>query len=217
MEFKSNLYDFSVFALKSWIGRKLFNSSPKLKDGSNYLNLGCGNNVIDGYVNADFYRNFRFWRKDNRRLQWQLDLRFPLKCADDVFDGIYTEHTLEHLYPDDAKRLLAELYRIVRRNSMIRITVPDLEKYVRFYNSVSVRVETDEFKARYRNGCVAIRDVSQNYFHCSLWDFDELKCCLEEIGFRDIRRQAFSTSEDPMLNLDQKARAWETLYVEARK
>lgn len=217
MEYKSDLKGLALFEFKSWLGRNFIDSKPRLKDNKNYLNLGCGSNNIDGYINADFFYRFKFWKKDIKNLEWQLDLRYPLNCDNEVFDGIFTEHTLEHLYSDDARKLLLELYRILKKDSVIRITVPDIEKYVKYYNKNYNEYDAESFKNRYKTGCSAIRNITQNYFHFSSWDFEELKRYLEEAGFRDIKKQDFGITQDENLNLDLKERSWETVYVEARK
>ncbi|AEE26589.1 class I SAM-dependent methyltransferase [Francisella hispaniensis] len=217
MQYKVNLKDMFLFEFKSFLGRKFMNNSPRLNDGINYLNLGAGENYIDGYINADFFYGFKFWKKNSLKREWKLDLRYPLKCSDNIFDGVFTEHTIEHLYPDDAKRLLKEIYRILKPNSIIRITVPDLEKYVDFYNKKYSDIDVGEFQKRYKTGCCGIRNMTQNYFHFSVWDFEEIKKYLEDVGFRDIKKMKYRTTQDEKLNLDLKDRAWETLYVEARK
>lgn len=217
MEYKSDLKGLALFELKSWLGRNFIKSNPKLKEEKNYLNLGCGSNYVDGYINADFFYRFKFWKKDIKNLEWQLDLRYPLKCDNEAFDGIFTEHTLEHLYPDDARRLLLELHRILKKDSIIRITVPDIEKYVKYYNKDYNEYDAESFKNRYKTGCSAIRNITQNYFHFSSWDFEELKRYLEEVGFKDIKKQDFGITQDEKLNLDLKERSWETVYVEAKK
>lgn len=100
-----------------------------------------------------------------------VDLRYPLNCDDNVWDGVFTEHTLEHLYPDQAYFLLRELHRTMKPGSYIRITVPDLSKYIDFYNGKPV----DERFYRWETGCEGIRSLTQNYLHVSLWDFNLIK------------------------------------------
>lgn len=217
MEYKTNLKGLFLFELKSWLGRNFINNKPKLNDNENYLNLGCGSNYIDGYINADFFYRFKFWKKDILKREWQLDLRYPLNCNESLFDGIFTEHTLEHLYPDDSKKLLQELYRVLKPNAFIRITVPDIEKYVNYYMDKNENNMTGEFQKRYKTGCNGIRNITQNYFHFSAWDFEELKTNLEEIGFKDIKKMEFGITQNKKLSLDLQDRSWETLYVEAKK
>ena len=204
MEYKSEVKGLALFELKSWLGRKFINNKPKLHSGLNYLNLGCGQNYVDGYVNADFFYRFKFWKKDVLKREWQLDLRYPLNCNNEVFDGIFTEHTLEHLYPDDAKKLLMELYRVLKDGASIRITVPDIEKYVNYYIGKYENIDADNFKEKYKTGCSGIRNITQNYFHFSTWDFEELKRYLEDVGFKNIQQMAYEQTQDVKLNLDLK-------------
>ncbi len=216
MEYKTSLSSLAKFELKSLMGRLVFSPRPKLDQEKAYLNLGCGENYIQGMVNADFYSGFRFWNK-KRKLEWYLDLRYPLRCDDAKFDGVFTEHTLEHLYPDQALGLLVELNRIMKTGAVLRLTVPDLEKYVNFYNGALPQELRVEFSKRFKTRASAIRNMSQNFFHLSLWDFEELSMYLSNAGFVDITRKEYRDCSDPMLCHDLEARRWETVYVEAKK
>jgi len=207
-----------MFELISFVGRRiLFNKKPTLYKSKNYLNLGCGPNIEAGYVNADFFNRYQLREKDPRKLEWPLDLRFPLVCDNNVFDGVYTEHTVEHLNLTEARSLFKELYRVMKQDAIIRITVPDLEKRVDYYIGKYDNIDVATFKEKYDTGCAAIRDTTQNYRHRSVWDFAELKMYLEEAGFKDIQKMRFGVSNDDNLKLDTKSRAWETVYVEGRK
>jgi len=217
MEHIKNLKNFVLFELKSFLGRVFFGRKPALNGINNYLNLGCGPNIAKDYVNADFFNNFQIRKKDRRKLQWQLDLRFPLECDDNVFDGVFTEHTLEHLSPLEVRNLLKELHRVMKKNAVIRMTVPDLEKYVDFYIGRYDNIDVSGFKNMYETGCEAIRNTTQNYGHKSVWDFAELKLYLEGAGFEKIQKMSFGESADANLLLDSRERAWETLYVEGEK
>lgn len=216
MEYKMKICDHLIFEIKSVLGRIFFNRMPKLKKNDNYLNFGCGDNVIDGFVNADFFR-CRFWRNVKGQAIWQLDFRHPLNCPDNFFDGIYSEHTLEHLYPDDAHKVLKELYRVAKTGAYIRVTVPDLEKYVQYYRCEYDMIDVSEFKKRFSSGCSAIRNMTQNYFHLSAWNYEELKDALETAGFTDVQKMSYGDSRDVRLSVDLKDRQWETLYVEAKR
>jgi len=217
MEFEVSLKELLSFELKSLLGRFLINNSPKLKQDKNYLNLGCGDNFVNGYINADFFYRFKFWKKDKRGLQWQLDLRYPLNCRDEAFDGVYSEHTLEHLYPRQVKNLLHELYRVAKQGAVIRISVPDISKYISFYVGDDTNIDVDKFRKKYKSGCSAVRNITQNYFHASTWDYEELKVILENVGFRDIKKMECNESRDELLKIDIESRSWESLYIEAVK
>ena len=64
-----------VWMLFGWLGNKFYYKPPpdkKTADGKRYLNLGCGPNRIEGWVNADFFR-FHEWLRPSP-LDWMLDL-----------------------------------------------------------------------------------------------------------------------------------------------
>ncbi|MDZ7832276.1 MAG: methyltransferase domain-containing protein [Desulfobacterales bacterium] len=212
-----NFKELCFFEVKSFLGRKLKMDKPKLNRGNNYLNLGCGDTIVCAYVNADFFYKFKFWKTYSRNIEWQLDLRYPLNCRNSIFEGIFTEHTLEHLYAFQVQCLLAELHRVLKPDCIIRITVPDLEKYVSFYTNNHADIDVEAYSKRFKSGCQAIRTLAQDNFHCSVWDFQELKTVMETVGFRDIQKKAYMAGEDPKLLLDKDGRRWETLYVEAKK
>lgn len=93
------------FEIKSFCGRLFLNSKPDvISSNNNLLNLGCGSSKFEGWINADFFA-FRSKEKPD----WMLDLRYPLNCDDNVWDGVFSEHTLEHLYPDQAERLIQSI------------------------------------------------------------------------------------------------------------
>lgn len=195
------------FELISFVGRFFFNTKPKLKQNDkNLLHLGCANNRLEGWVNADFFS----YRKQP---DWMLDLRFPLNCNDNVWDGVFTEHTLEHLYPNQAIQLLKELYRTMKPGSWLRITVPDLQKYIDFYNGDTANDKFNEWQT----GCEAIRTLTQDYFHLSVWDSVLLERSLKEIGFINVHKVSFMQGTDTSLLKDLEMRLWETLYMEAQK
>ena len=78
------------------------------------LNLGCGEDYLEGAVNVD-----RFAKKADVR--HDLDLT-PYPFADDEFDAIRCMNIIEHL--DDILAVMRELHRIGRHGCKITIRVP---------------------------------------------------------------------------------------------
>lgn len=118
------------FEIRSLYGRNLHSKKPILSKDNlnlllNLLHLGCGSNKFENWVNADFFQDLKFWKQDKNRPDWMLDLRFPLNCDDCVWDGVFTEHRLERLYPVQVLNLLKELNRTMKPGAWLRITVPD--------------------------------------------------------------------------------------------
>lgn len=200
------------FETKSFFGRSLLNRKPpKLDTPEKLLHLGCGTRLLEDWVNADFFVT-RFWRLP--KSFWMVDLRYPLLCDSDYWNGIFTEHTLEHLYPLQVRNLLGELLRTLMPKSWLRIVVPDLRKYVDFYLGKSPPQAGFQ---KWTTGAEAIRSVSQNWGHLSLWDFELLSGVLSDIGFTNIRQMDFLQASDQRLLKDQEYRRWESMYIEAQK
>lgn len=198
----------------SWLGRHFLNRKPPLhQDRPNRLNLGCAVTIFPDWVNADFFDFHALAGKGNDRLDWMLDLRYPLNCPSNVWDGVFCEHTIEHLYPLQVLNLLRELYRTMKPGAWLRLSVPDLEKYVSYYSG---RLLHESF-AQWNTGCEAICYLTQNYHHISTWDANLLGRYLEQAGFGKVSSIGFRQGTDTSLLMDREARSWETLYMEARK
>lgn len=110
------------------------------------LNLGCGAQVVEGWVNVDYSLGARFmkvplFRAVNRKLRffnidWDNriylhDLTRPFPWPEASVDAAYSSHTLEHLSRDAGRRFLGECHRVLRRGGIVRILVPDLQHHIR--------------------------------------------------------------------------------------
>lgn len=212
-KYQVDLKKLILFELKSFIGRLVFNKKLQLPAGQiNLLHLGSGTTKFDGWVNADFFRGFVPFKQYNNMPDWMVDLRYPLKCADNVWDGVFSEHTLEHLYPNQAFNLLGELKRTMKPGAWLRLSVPDLEKYVDYYKG-TVR---DERFRQWATGCEAIGFATQNYLHFSVWDAELLSVFLKKAGFGNVRQVGFLEGTDQRLLKESAERKWESLYIEAQ-
>lgn len=134
-----------------------------------------------------------------------------LNCPSNIADGVYSGHTLEHLYPNHAYKLLSELYRILKPGCWLRINVPDLKKVVDFYNG---KINMPEYKYK----AEAIGNLTQNWGHHSVWDAELLTKALELNGFVNVKEVEFGkTGKDIRLIKEEEIRRAETLVIEAQK
>lgn len=133
----------------------------RLPDGRALINLGCGTRMHSAWNNLDFsiYTRLRhtMWLvfvlrwigliSQKRFAQFSYvepdiiiwDLRRGIPFPDQTFDVVYHCHLFEHIDIAYTLPFLAECYRVLRPGGVIRIVVPDLEKWVnRYINSISL-------------------------------------------------------------------------------
>jgi SAM-dependent methyltransferase len=101
------------------------------------LNLGCGFDKREGFVNAD---NFAACEPDVF-----VDLETaPWPFADDAFEYILMKHVLEHVGAtfDSFKSVMRELYRITEADGIIEIHVPHFRHDTYWSDPTHVRAFT---------------------------------------------------------------------------
>ncbi len=204
------------FELVSYIGRHFKKRKSKIRpsDTPLLLDLGAGLNFKAGWTHVDFYSvRLRFWKKHSlqNKAEIETDFRYPLNCPSNIVDGVYSGHTLEHLYSNDAYQFLHEIFRVLKPNCWLRINVPDLKRAVDFYNG---QISIPEYKYR----AEAIGNLTQNWGHHSVWDEELLSKALEIVGFTNIQKVEFGEGgSDARLIKEEEFRRSETLVIEAQK
>src|SRR3954451_18626949 len=76
------------------------------------LQIGCGDNLHDGWLNADLFpRSASVIHLDATAL-------FPF--GDESFDYVFSEHMIEHVPYEQGLRMLSECHRVLKRGGKIR-------------------------------------------------------------------------------------------------
>ncbi len=201
------------------------------------LNLGCGSQMPDGWVNVDYALGARlakipFFRAANRRLglfdmDWDerihlhdLTKTFPWEDASVEF--IYSSHMLEHLSRGDGRRFLEQCHRVLHVGGTIRLVVPDLRHTVGEY--IEGRVPADEFLQALdvlydQSGGRLRRRLSPfvKFPHKCMYDCSRLLEVLYETGFQASARQAFDSDIDDITSVELEGRTKHAIIVEGRK
>jgi predicted SAM-dependent methyltransferase len=191
-------------------GRLTFQPSRHLEH-ARYLNAGCGQNLVPGFVNLDWT-----WRR-GLDLCWDLTKRLPF--ADAQLDGVFTEHALEHLKLAATKETLNEFRRILRPGGILRVVLPDAGLYLRLYHESrrSGHVEQFPYESDPPTALTAVNRIYFDYGHQYMYDVPTITLHLREAGFREVNEVALGEGSDPRLLIDDAARAPESLYVEAMR
>jgi len=156
----------------------------------------------------------------------ELDINQPLPFADSSIDWVYAEHLIEHVTPDVAVKWLTEVSRVLVPNGLLRLSTPDLARYIEGYNQDSGffaahRQRMTEFLAPAprvpERRAFMINQIFYFFGHRWIYDFDELRYTLSCAGFDPdaVRQCAFGEGSRPdVAKLDQSARSDESIYTE---
>ncbi|MBK5284703.1 MAG: methyltransferase domain-containing protein [Bacteroidia bacterium] len=184
------------------------------------VNIGAGSAGKNGWINMDAI--------NNNKINCLWDCRKNLPFGDNSVKAIFTEHFIEHLdYDVEIPLLFSDMYRVIKPGGIIRIIVPDAEKYMRAYlqsgwNELEkvrplIDNHVDYYSKKTMNTKMELVNFvfRQDYQHKFAYDFETLKYKLAEAGFKKIVQQNFNQSLNPELIIDTPERASESLYVEA--
>lgn len=208
------------------------------------LNLGCGPGPqpanwvhVDGSWNARLSK-FRLIRRtlgalgvvplENASLEWTptviaTNLRRRLPFRSGTVECVYASHVLEHLYDDEARKLLTECYRILESQGVIRLVVPDLLSMVQRYVASASRPSTtdvSQLSADRLNENLNLRprSVARGHFlfrlysvmtefhsHKWMYDAETLIERVQSAGFLAVEQRKFLDSRIPGIHEIERA------------
>ena len=212
------------------------------------IHIGCGTVTPDGWINLDGSWNarlanhslarsiakaFRLLPKHVYDVGWSgkvlpQDLRKPLPFEDASLCAVYGSHVLEHLYLDQADRLLKECFRTLRPSGVLRLVVPDLKWTVSAYLTHETEGQLigptnmprgDELNQRLllrASGAPAGNILYKLYnvvtdFHSHKWMYDaeSLGWHMSKAGFVEVRQKELWVSNIPDIKMIEKEESFE--------
>ena len=88
------------------------------------LNIGAGSYHINGFVSLDIVTEH--YQERQKQSFEKYDIRSDLMpYQDSTVDNIYVSHVLEHIEKKYTKVFFSEAYRVLKKNGVMRICVPD--------------------------------------------------------------------------------------------
>lgn len=172
------------------------------------LNFGCGETSYEGWRGVD-----QFFAQN---VDLTIDLRRPLPFPNDSVDWCYSEHFLEHLYPDEGQRHLNEVHRILKPHGRYRVVVPDVLKFANCYLTGDFDFFRRAFPWEQRPMQALYCVANWEGRHRNILDYEELKHMGQIAGFGAINKSQANGSDVPDLRIDKAdpQRIEESLYVE---
>jgi predicted SAM-dependent methyltransferase len=159
-----------------------------------------------GYSATEWQQQFMPVLKHNRFVHHELayGLPFPDDCADYVFSS----HALEHMEHEDARHVIEEIHRVLKKGGVARIAVPDLNYARHLLDCGDKQDALALLYGGYTRGAYAA--------HRFIYDYDLLKEMFEQAGFSSVRHCTFRCGAVPDLDILDN-REEETVFVEATK
>lgn len=201
------------------------------------INLGCGSQIVDEWINVDYSFGAKMAKIPlfplvNRALKlfsmtWDKriflqDLRKPFPWKDGTVDVVYSSHTLEHLTREDGLKFLKESYRILKPGGTIRILVPDLAATVQHYLAGKTRADNfvEGLGVLYSPNKSPLKKMLSPLIECPHkchYDAPTLIAILNEIGFQARSRGAFDSGITDIREIEMVDRTVFALVIEGSK
>tara|TARA_B100000927_G_C16313192_1_gene408273 strand:+ start:23 stop:670 length:648 start_codon:yes stop_codon:yes gene_type:complete len=120
-------------------------------------------------------------------------------CDDGSADNIYCSHVLEHVSYLDAKKMLKNIYNMLKKDGVFRIVVPSLEARIEIYREnadANMFMESLGCVSKYENSDLIskFRFLFGGSRHRWMYDKNSLFNELKVAGFNDIRECCYGDS-----------------------
>jgi SAM-dependent methyltransferase len=99
------------------------------------LHVGCGGkreNALPEPFNTPEWDEIRLDLNPAVEPDYLADICDMPVVPSDSMDGIYSSHNIEHLYPHDVPRALAEFNRVLRDGGIVVMALPDMQRVAQF-------------------------------------------------------------------------------------
>lgn len=176
------------------------------------LHLGCGKKYIEGYKHVDL--------QELPHIDYHTSVDKLDFAGDNTIEVIYASHVLEHFGRHEYKAVLKEWYRVLQPNGILRIAVPSFDAVVEYYTNHDDNLEL------LLGFLVGGQKAGEYDYHHMVFDEKLLTKVLKEIGFTDIHKYDWRTTDHSTLDdfsqaylphMDKEHGKLMSLNIEAKK
>lgn len=210
------------------------------------VNLGCGATIAPGWINIDNSWNILLQKipllksllfkigliqKITLEAGWRgksikkHDITKGIPFEDESVDFIYCSHVLEHLPISKTRTVLKETYRVLKKDGILRIVVPDLKLLAKNYVEGNTeffgeekRPIADQFLESLHIEGFSERPFIERLLHSRhkyMFDADSLRFLIGKAGFLNIEMCKFKQGRCVDLNIIENRDR--SVYIEAWK
>jgi predicted SAM-dependent methyltransferase len=174
------------------VRREKITQNYMAKDGFKGVQLGCGPNRIDGWINSDMLYDRLPFQKHNPiedLIDFPIDITQRLPFADNSLDAIYAEELIEHVDLHSARIFFKDAKRVLKPTGALRMTTPDIKKVCRMYLGEMDGFDLEDHKPYWLEEEwgheIWLNGMFRYWGHQFLWSFDTIKKELVDAGFSD--------------------------------
>ena len=155
------------------------------------IHIGPGDINLQGWINLDA-RHFSHIHivSDNINLN---------EFTDNSITEIYLCHVLEHISFVEAEDFISQMYKKLKKNGILRISVPSFDSIIKIYQNNNLNLDLVKY------ALMGGQDYEYN-FHKSIYNQDELENLYKKTGFSKV--ESWSTKED----FGQEIGDWSATY-----
>lgn len=163
------------------------------------LNLGCGwRDFGSDWVHIDGGNYPHVKSHDITKLDYE----------DRSVDLIYASHVFEYFDREEGLNVLREWFRVLKSGGILRIAVPDFEMMGRLYTEGKFPLKNflGPMYGKMERGMKG-GETGKIIYHKTVYDFDDLKESLENVGFEKIEKYDWKTTP-PHDKIDDHSQAY---------
>ena len=185
----------SLSILFSLAKRKILRTDERILTNYQYqhgtlkLHIGCGDHILDGWLNSDLDT------KSREILHLNATWQFPFD--DDSFDFVFSEHMIEHITYLQGQHMLSECFRVLNPNGKVRMATPDLAFLIGLYQNDKSELQNG-YVEWFGDNFIGIRTLHREPFvinflmslfgHQFIYDEQTLRECFSKAGFISITK-----------------------------
>lgn len=118
-----------------------------------------------------------------------------LPYEDESVDVIYASHVLEYFDREEAKTVLQEWIRVLKKGGTLRIAVPDFEAMATMYVMTRNTIEQHRLGSFIGPLYGKMQMGNQTIYHKTAYDFNDLSSILKILGIKSVKRYDWRETE----------------------